>query len=54
MVENAYLYKPVLNKIMTTLEKYMKYNSAAPLIKEIRTKIFRLSSCMHIPKHVKY
>ena len=31
-VENADLYKPVLNKIMTTCKKYIKYNFVAPLI----------------------
>ena len=31
-VENAALYKPALNKIMTTREYYMKYNFVAPLI----------------------
>ena len=34
-VENADLYKPVLNKIMTTRESYIKYNFAAPLRSEV-------------------
>ena len=32
-VENTDLYKPVLNKIMTICEWYMKYNFVAPLNK---------------------
>ena len=30
-VENTDLYKPVLNKIMTTQEQCVKYNFVAPL-----------------------
>ena len=33
-VENADLYKPVLNKILTTCELYVKYNFVAPLTKK--------------------
>ena len=32
-VENADLYKPVVNKIMTIREQYIKYNFVAPLNK---------------------
>ena len=31
-VENTGLYKPVLNKLMTTHEQCVKYNFVAPLI----------------------
>ena len=30
-VENADLYEPILDKIMTTRENYIKYNFVAPL-----------------------
>ena len=42
-VENADLYKPVLNKVITTHEKCMKYNFKAPFSKifTIRCRPYR-------------
>ena len=37
-VENAGLYKPVLNKKMITYEQYVKYNFAAPLTRSCLLK----------------
>ena len=41
-VENADLYKPVLNKIMTTPEEYVKYNFVALLTEKIIVNIEKL------------
>ena len=48
-VENAYLYKPVLNKIMTTHKQYVKYNFVAPLMRLLVSLNFR-NTLMQIVK----